>query len=372
MSALISTLDWRKLFLLVLLYFGFAFFYMYSLYFSYGVTVGASPSYGIIYLDYPLKALYTIPVWYLTFRVLSHWSLERKLLLNLALMPVWVKGWQWTYYWILDNITGTFHLEGSGEWWDVYIPGLFYVLQFGIFHAWDNYERFLHKERERAEIEKLALLAELDTLKAQLNPHFLYNSLNTISSNLEPDQESTRRMIGMLADLFRYQLVANRRQEVRLAEELGFVTDYLRLEEARFGERLSFQIDVPDDAPVRRALIPPLLLQPLVENAVRHGISPSIIGGEIVLSAWAEEETLHCKVFNTGKPVKIENTTSSNGFGLKNTRRRLQLLYDAPLTLYSDEKGTHCTFSIPLSYDEIHSTDRRRSPRPETTARVPG
>lgn len=372
MSALFKAPDWRKLILLFLLYFGFAVFYMYSLYFSSGATAGASPSYGIIYLDYPLKALFTIPVWYLTFRVFNHWSLERKLLLNLALMPVWVKGWQWTHYWILDNVTGTLHLEGPGEWWDVYIPGLFYVLQFGIFHAWDNYERYLGEERERAEVQRLALLAELDVLKAQLNPHFLYNSLNTISASVGPGQESTRRMIGMLGDLFRYQLVANRRQQVRLAEELDFVGDYLRLEEARFGERLRFRIAIPADAPLRRALIPPLILQPLVENAVRHGISPSIIGGEVVISAKASDGRLHCSIFNTGKAVEQHKATSPNGYGLKNTRRRLQLLYDAPLSLYSNASGTYCAFSIPLSYDQNDTTDRRRGTGPQVTQRVLG
>lgn len=366
------TLDWRKLILLLLLYLGFAVFYMYSLYFSFSATVDGSPSYDIIFLDYPLKALFTIPIWYLIFRILNHWSLERKLLMNLLLMPVWIKGWQWTYYWILDTFyTDSYHLEGSAEWWDVYIPGLFYVLQFGIFHAWDNYERFLREERERAEIQQLALVAELDALKAQLNPHFLYNSLNTISASVDPGQEGTRKMIGMLGDLFRYQLVANRRQEVRLTEELDFVTDYLRLEEARFGERLRFRIDIAPDAPERRALIPPLLLQPLVENAVRHGISPSIIGGEVIISVEAKDNTLHCSVFNTGKAVDPHRAKSPNGFGLKNTRRRLQLLYNAPLELYSDDSGTHCKFSIPLTYDKNHTADRRRSARPQVIAGIP-
>lgn len=93
---------WRKPLLILLLYAGFALFYMLSLFLSYQATIDGTPSYQILYLDYPLKALFTLPVWYLIFRVLAHWSLEKKLLLNLLLMPVWIKGWQWTYYGIVD------------------------------------------------------------------------------------------------------------------------------------------------------------------------------------------------------------------------------------------------------------------------------
>lgn len=371
MSTSLSQGFWRKSVLLFSLYAGFAVFYMYTLHLSIGGSADEAPSYNILYLDYPLKAVFTLPIWYLLFRVLNNWSLERKLLINLILMPVWVKGWQWTYYWILENVMDRYHLEGPGEWWDVYIPGLFYVLQFGIFHAWDNYERLLRKEREKAEVERLALLAELDALKAQLNPHFLYNSLNTISASIGPEQEGARKMIGMLGDLFRYQLVANRREEVRLREELDFVQDYLLLEQARFGDRLRFKIMVADDDPVRSALIPPLLLQPLVENAVRHGISPSVIGGEVTIAAEINEAFIVFTVFNTGKPVDTEKARSPSGFGLKNTRRRLQLLYDTPLDLFSDEQGTFCSFSIPLSYEKDHSTDRRRSTRPAVAQGIP-
>lgn len=381
---------WRKPLLILLLYAGFALFYMLSLFLSYQATIDGTPSYQILYLDYPLKALFTLPVWYLIFRVLAHWSLEKKLLLNLLLMPVWIKGWQWTYYGIVDllksddqtvhteewwNYFVDFslggHLEGPGEWWDVYIPGLFYVLQFGIFHAWDNYERLLREGREKAEVQRLALSSELVALKAQLNPHFLYNSLNTISASVGPGQEGTRQMIAQLSDLFRYQLAANRRQTVRLREELDFVRDYLQLETARFGDRLAFRFTVAEDAPVHGALIAPLLLQPLVENAVRHGLSPSIIGGEVIVSAEAANEELVITIFNTGQPVNPAHLVNPTGYGLVNTRRRLQLLYGAPLALYSDDDGTYCRFSIPLTYAPDHTPDRRRGARPQTAPRVP-
>jgi signal transduction histidine kinase len=342
---------------------------MFSLYLSYADYQDNSvPSWQILYVDYPLKALLTLPVWYFVFRVLENLSPWKKLMANLLFMPFWIKGWQLIYYWICRNFLDGYHLMGSSEWWDIYIPGLFFTLQFGIFHAWHYHKNFRITSLAQAEAERLALSSELNALKAQLNPHFLYNSLNTISASVGPEQENTRRMIANLSDLFRYQLAANRRDRVRLGEELDFVSDYLRLEHARFGERLHFSVEANG---LEEALIPPLLIQPLVENAVRHGISPSIIGGEVRLEAQASEGQLQLTIFNTGRPCDPEKVAKSSGYGLCNTRRRLQLLFNADLHLSSNHKGTTCTFTIPLKYESDPVIDRRRSPRPEITPGVP-
>lgn len=362
----------REWCLLILLYLGFGAFYMVTLDLSFADYEEESfLNWRILYLDYPLKALFSIPVWYLVFEVGRKWSLDRKLLVSLFIMPFWIKGWQWTYYWVCENFSDGGHLRGSGEWWDVYIPGLFYTLQFGIFHAWHYHKNLQRTERARAESEKLALASELSALKAQLNPHFLYNALNTISASVGPKQEGTRRMIAQLSDLFRYQLVANRRELVPLREELDFVADYLRLEQARFGERLSFEINPAEESSLDDALLPPLLLQPLVENAVRHGVSPSLIGGEVVVTAEVVEGRLQLTVFNTGCPCDPKRFNTGGGFGLANTRRRLSLLYDEALQLSSSEEGTTCTFSIPLHHAQDRIVDRRRSSREEPAAGVP-
>lgn len=363
----------REWFLLVLLYLGFGAFYMVTLKLSFAdySDEGNYLNWRILYLDYPLKALFSIPVWYLVFEVGSKWSLDKKLLISLLLMPVWIKGWQWAYYWVCTNFSDGGHLQGSGEWWDVYIPGLFYTLQFGIFHAWHYHNNLQRTERARAESERLALASELSALKAQLNPHFLYNALNTISASVGPQQEGTRRMIAQLSDLFRYQLVANRRELVPLREELDFVGDYLRLEQARYGERLTFEVNPSTENVLDDALLPPLLLQPLVENAVRHGVSPSLIGGEVIVTAEAEGDRLRLTVFNTGCPCNTKRFNSGDGFGLSNTRRRLSLLYSEALELSSSEEGTTCTFTIPLHHAQDRIVDRRRSPRSEATEGVP-
>ncbi len=338
---------------------------------GYGAPTGLFDylNWRIAYLDYTLKALYTLPIWYLTFRTLRHWPLAYRVLLNLIFLPVWVKGWQLSYYWLVDTYFGGGHLQGPGEWWDVYIPALFYVLQFGIFHAWHYYQDIRAKEAARAESERLALASELTALKAQLNPHFLYNAFNTISASTGPGQEHTRDLIAQLSDLFRYQLQANRSDQLPLASELRFVTDYLALEQARFGERLSYTIRV-DSPELHQAMLPPLLLQPLVENAVRHGLLPLVSGGSICIDVREEAARLRVEITDDGAGFLSDAVTY--GYGIRTTRRRLSLLYHTALTIVSQPgRGTSCSFSIPLTYAPQSASDRRRSARPSVVARIP-
>jgi signal transduction histidine kinase len=346
---------WRELALLLGFYLAFGLFYMIALNRSFPEEYRENFSWRIVYLDYPLKALFTLPVWYLTFRVFRARSMAFKLILNLALLPVWVKGWQLTYYWICDRFLGGGHLQGNGQWWDVYIPGLFYCVQFGIFHAWVYYQDLRRTERERAESERLALDSELSALKAQLNPHFLYNAFNTISASTGPGQERTRDMIAQLSDLFRYQLRANRREVMPLGSELDFVAGYLQLERARFGERLRYTIEV-ERPELRRAAIPPLLLQPLVENSVRHGISPLVGGGEVSISVTEREGQLHLTVSDDG--CGFDPAEVVRGYGLNNTERRLELLYGRALEIESrPDGGTRCRFSMPFLRTFLRTSD---------------
>jgi two-component system LytT family sensor kinase len=181
-------------------------------------------------------------------------------------------------------------------------------------------------------------------------------------------------MIAQLSDLFRYQLAANRSSRVTLAEEFDFVADYLRLEHARFGDRLHFRMLPSTDDPLCRASVPPLLLQPLVENAVRHGISPKVEGGEIIVEAKKVNDHLRLMVADDGVGFPSDDgREKKEGYGLRNTRRRLRLLFDQELVIEQPPSGgTRCIFYIPLEYAEESITNRRRSPRPQPVTGVPG
>lgn len=372
MKSAISPNSFYRIFLFLgLFYIAFGIFYMLVLNQSSPEMIRGDFNWSIVYLDYPMKALFTLPIWWLIFRKINHWRLITRIGITLLLLPIWAIGWQQLYYWIVDSFFGGGHLEGSTKLWDIYIPSLFYCIQFGIFYAYEYHLNLRRSERARAESARLALVSELSALKAQLNPHFLYNAFNAISASVPPGQEATRELIAQLSDMFRYQLRAARADEVPLDEELDFVDDYLTLEKARFDERLRATINVPE--PLKKALIPPMLIQPLVENAVRHGISPLLEGGNVSILASEIDGKLRVEVTDSGVGLSSDKLAKSSGFGLSNTRRRLQLLFNQDLSIeVPAEGGTRIVIEIPLKYVAESSPDRRRSPRPQITEGIPG
>jgi sensor histidine kinase YesM len=190
-----------------------------------------------------------------------------------------------------------------------------------------------------ARLREAAARAELAALQARINPHFFFNTLNTISSLLEDDPERAEEVLQTLADLFRYTLKASDATLVPLSEELAFVRHYLTIEQARFGDRLHVDWDVADDA--GRTPVPGLILQPLVENAVAHGVGPRSSGGTVRISARVESGRLEIEVRDDG--VGLGEGFSGElreGHGLSNVRRRLRSLYgpDGDLVLEADER----------------------------------
>lgn len=180
-----------------------------------------------------------------------------------------------------------------------------------------------------AELQAQLSEAHLQALRMQLNPHFLFNTLNTISAYVEQDPPGVRRMIARLSELLRYTLETTKAREVPLQQELGFIEGYLEIQRIRLEERLDVRRNVDPD--VLDALVPNLILQPLVENAIKHGINQSEKGGRIELSAWREGENLHLSVRDDGpglsSPAGDGATAGSQGIGLRNTRERMKSLY---------------------------------------------
>lgn len=295
-------------------------------------------------LDYFLKLLLTIPIWWLLFRKLRHWKIKNRLLLHIIFLPLFVYGWQQTYYAISDSL-GWGHLRGIFAIWDIYIPGLFYVLQFGILHAYNYFRENQRKLRLEGELRQAALKSELSAIKAQLNPHFLYNIFNTINASVPPKQEKTRKLIAELSDLFRYQLQASRTEFVALEEELAFVKKYLDLEKERFGDRLSINIRVAEEALIEK--VPPMILQPLVENSIKHGLATLIEGGSIDIDIRKKDGKLCFVISDTGVGIEDKQEALNSGVGLSNTRLRLEKMYQSKLHLLDNTpKGLKIEFSI--------------------------
>ncbi|HEY3628269.1 MAG TPA: histidine kinase [Terracidiphilus sp.] len=203
---------------------------------------------------------------------------------------------------------------------------LIYWMILGGMQAYRYYERYMSSELQLERLEKSYSQARLNALRMQLDPHFLFNALNTISSHVERDPKLTRLMIEHLGDLLRMSLESKDRQEVPLAEELAFLDHYLAIQKIRFGRRLKVEIDIAPE--VRYAQVPSLFLQPLVENAIRHGISPRASGGTVAVTAEPADGKLAIRVSDDGAGLPAGwSLEQSTGLGLSVTRERIAGLY---------------------------------------------
>lgn len=203
------------------------------------------------------------------------------------------------------------------------------------YHLFDRYNR---SEIERLRLSTSVKEAELRALKSQVNPHFIFNSLNSLRALIDENPTRAREAVTQLANLLRYSLQSGQLETVPFEDELRIVNDYLALEQVRHEERLRVRLDV---APETLGLpIPPLLLQTLVENAVKYGISVRPEGGEIAIIARRENDALMLRVTNPGDlSAAVARRPASTGMGLRNAADRLRLLFGERATLQLRSDG---------------------------------
>ena len=296
---------------------------------------------GMAYVFYFLAS---IVIWFLGVKMLQKHNLKVQFTVVAILIPLVILLVREARYSVIDMI-GLGRLRGTGEIWDWYIPTLFLLIQFGCFFAYRYFNENQNKLKVEGELRTAALKSELSALKAQLNPHFLYNMFNTISASVPSKNEKTRHLIAELSDLFRYQLKASQVERVTLKEELEFVKKYLALEKERFQDRLNVVVNV--DSSILEEMVPPMLLQPLVENSIKHGLSSLIEGGEISITITKNESKLHFEIADTGIGIKDKASAFNKGIGLTNTRLRLEKIYNTSLELTDNTpKGLKISFAI--------------------------
>ena len=185
------------------------------------------------------------------------------------------------------------------------------------------------KELERERALKLATEAQLASLESRIHPHFLFNTLNSISSLIPEDPERAERLLEQMAALLRFSLDASHAGLVPLSRELKIVIDYLEIERARFGDRLRYQLDIAPDA--TDAKVPPLAVQTLVENSVKYAVAPCRTGGDIRIAGVRENGLLRVEISDDGPSFDLESATT--GHGLDNLKGRLATLFGARATL---------------------------------------
>lgn len=197
---------------------------------------------------------------------------------------------------------------------------LFWNLGYYFYHLLDKNRK---EKVNNLELQSLVKTMELRNIKSQINPHFIFNSLNSIRALVDENPQQARDAITRLSNILRSSLTSGNMETVPLQKELSIVKDYLALEQMRFEERLIVHLDVDNDTLVRP--IPPMMLQNLVENAIKHGISKRMEGGYVKIISKMVNGKHELRVKNSGQLLKPEDTT---GFGLKSTQDRLKLLYN--------------------------------------------
>jgi two-component system, LytTR family, sensor kinase len=219
----------------------------------------------------------------------------------------------------------------------------------------DSRERLARQQTEAAQLSEQLAKAQLSALRQQIEPHFLFNTLNTIAGLVrEGRKDGAVDMIAGLSELLRRTLQTSDRQQVALGEELEIVKKYLEIEKARFAERL--QVDVTIAEELKRARVPSLILQPIVENAVKHGVAKRVQGGWITISAVRSNGVLTVSVFNDGPGFTEGWERSRKGIGLENVRDRLASLYGeaAVLKVHGKvESGAMVSITVPYAEQEM-------------------
>jgi LytS/YehU family sensor histidine kinase len=247
--------------------------------------------------------------------------------------------------WVTDSVLGTAtrvtYRLGTFVYWAVA----------AICVALEYQSELKDRQIRTVELERLLSEARLATLRRQLDPHFLFNALNSASAYVESEPRQARLMLEQLGDLLRMSLEHAEAQEIPLEHELAFVDRYVQLQKARFEDRLSVRVHIAREA--EGAAVPPLVLQPLIENAIRHGVSKLTEPGWIELAAWRSGQQLRLSVRDNGPGLPPGwDADRDVGIGLANTRERLRQLYgpdEGTLTIEPDrDGGVRADVSLPF------------------------
>jgi hypothetical protein len=298
--------------------------------------------------------LLTLPM-----RVLFHrlWSKPLSVLATTMLVVCYVLGliWRWLQnYLYYDWVKNSWHPDGIMEYVGG-VMGSFYILLCwsGLYFGIKYYQQLQEQTEQTLKATAAAHQAQLKMLRYQLNPHFLFNTLNAISTLILDGANATaNKAVSRLSDFLRYTLDNDPMSQVTLGSELGAIDLYLEIEKVRFGDRLVIEKSIA--SPAERALVPSLILQPLIENAIKYAISPSEEGGTLRISAHVQLGALVMQLSDTGPGLgNGQSNHKSSGVGLKNTRERLQQLYgDAQAFTLAPNEPSGLTITINLPFED--------------------
>lgn len=223
------------------------------------------------------------------------------------------------------NTEGVWQYEDQKKgrfWWDIIFTFILVALWLSLYMGWQFVEKNRKDQFDRLRLEKNVKELEIKTIKSHINPHFIFNSLNSIRALVDENPERARTAITELSNILRSSMQADKMETVPLNKELDIVKDYLALEQMRFEERLKIEMDIDQDTLAQD--VPPMMLQTLVENAIKHGISKRIDGGLIKVISRFTNNNHELIVQNSGQ---LNGHINGDGFGVKSTQDRLRFLY---------------------------------------------
>jgi two-component sensor histidine kinase len=315
----------------------------------------------VLTLDWLPWALVTPWVIWLERRYPPAWKLPQTWLVHLgalvaidAAVSAWASALEGVFQpWLPDFESRAFLVTWPLKIYGGLVPAfILYAFILVVTYVLDSKARAAAQQTDMARLNEQLSYAQLNALQRQVEPHFIFNALNSISGLVrEQKNDAAVSMIVALSDFIRRVAVSSHDPEAQLAQEMEFLEKYLQIQEARFAGRLKLDIQIPDE--LRKAQIPSLILQPLVENAIKHGIAQRVQGGEVRVAASRSDGLLHLSVYNDGPLLDRDGSAVKDGIGLSNLRTRLKLLYGSDCALRLENYGiTGVQVSLALPYRE--------------------
>jgi two-component system, LytTR family, sensor kinase len=282
-------------------------------------------------------------------------------------------------YYFTDYMDGLVYFEH----WKEYMLGLMswdalrfhdqYIITVGVYYVIQYFQGLQRKDREKSELALKNKEMQISLLKSQINPHFLFNTLNSISTLVHSSKEQARKVITQLSDIFRYALDSHSGEMVKLAHEINFIENYIRIQQVRFGERLRFEKNI--DPSCMSISIPPMILQPLVENSVKYGIGPKEDGGTISLTVRRSGNIILFEVKDDGLGSNAKKVMdgSSSGIGMANTDLRLKSYFgpDSKLRISANDRGYSVSFYVKDIEGKSSGAKTADEPKHSTVSEAP-
>lgn len=342
---------WKRAYLLICLWYGIN--YLVSVFFEWKFVTPESYVFwnGLYLYEALIISILLIFFW-------SHWLSRFKATVQIAghvlgiLIFFFLMGTLWYYF--TDYMDGFVYFEH----WKEYMTGLLswdalrfhdqYIITVAVYYVIRYFQGLQRQEQEKSELALKNKEMQISLLKSQINPHFLFNTLNSISTLMHSSKEKARKVITQLSDIFRYALDSHSDTMVKVFHEVNFIENYIRIQQVRFGDRLRFEKDI--DPTCLSVEIPPMILQPLVENSVKYGIAPKDDGGIISLTIRRSGKIIFFEVRDNGLGSNAKKIMdgSSSGVGMSNTDLRLKSFYGPSSTLRvrASERGYAVSFFI--------------------------